>query len=253
MRNDGIFVLDDITLVCVLQACAKTGNLELSRELHFTATFSSYSLSCYLASAVVYAYGSCASSMDVKPILDGLIEPDLVTWNACVASYAGEGNLIISLQMAQEMQLSGSNPDEVTFVSLISASSHAGLIYQGLEFFESMSRDYFVTPDLKHYGTILDLLGRAGDFQKLQCVVSILPSQTDLATWLCLLGACRIHGNVELAKLAFDSAVRLQPKEAAPYILMSKIYIDSGLPHLAEEVDKLRPQGCKETSWLESD
>jgi pentatricopeptide repeat protein len=260
LRHGGMHVLDDITLVCVLQACARTGSFELSRELHFAATCASKNaLSCYLASALAYAYGSCACSTDTESILGGLIEPDLVTWNACVASYAGEGNLRASLRIAAQMQLAGSDPDEVTFVSLISASSHAGLVDEGLFlFFGAMSEDHGLNPDLKHYGTLLDLLGRAGDFAKLRCVVRrmmmVSPSQADQATWLCLLGACRIHGNLEIAQQAFESAVKLQPKESAPYILMSRIYLDSGLPQLAEEVHSRRPQGSIiDTSWLDMD
>lgn len=111
-----------------------------------------------------------------------------------------------------------------------------------MEFVESLNRDYQLTPDLKHYSTLLDLLGRAGDFARVENLLQRMPSQADLATWLCLIGACRIHGNVELAKQAFDFAVNLQPNEAAPYILMSRIYIEAGMQYLADEVDKLRPQ-----------
>lgn len=104
MQTDCLLTLDDVIVVCVLQACGKTGSLEIARHLHFAIGFASHNLSCFLASALAYAYGSCASTGDVQAIFDGLSEPDLITWNACIAGYAGEGNLLASQRMAQEMQ-----------------------------------------------------------------------------------------------------------------------------------------------------
>ncbi|MCO5599480.1 hypothetical protein L7F22_053584 [Adiantum nelumboides] len=252
MQRDSLLDLDDVIIVCVLQACGQVGGLEIARHLHLAICFSGICVGGFLGSVLAYVYGSCASIGDLQAIFDELVELDLVTLNACIAGHAGEGNLSACEQMAYEMQLVGCMPDEITFLSLLSACSHVGLIYRGLEFVESLSRDHHLALDQKHYGTLMDLLGRAGDFGRIKSLLPTVQFQADSASWLCLLGACRIHGNVKLARQAFNAAVSMQPNESAPYILMSGIYLEAGMQDLAEEVDKLRSHGFNDSvGWQE--
>ncbi|KAI5059977.1 hypothetical protein GOP47_0024397 [Adiantum capillus-veneris] len=254
MQRDGLLTLDYVIIVCVLQACGKTGNLEVARHLHFVVCFSGPSVSGFLASVLAYAYGSCARIGDLQAIFDVLVEPDLITMNSCIAGHAGEGNLLACEQMALEMQLVGCKLDGITFASLLSACSQVGLVYRGLEFAESLSRDHQLALDPKHYSTLLDLLGRAGDFNRIENLTQTSGFQADSTSWLCLLGACRIHGNIAMARHAFDAAVRMRPNESAPYILMSGMYVKAGRQDLAEEVDKLRSQVFKDgMAWPELD
>ena len=99
-------------------------------------------------------------------------------------------------------------------------------------------------PDFKHYVCIVDLLGRAGGLDMVENLLQSFPGNDDISLWLCLLGACRAHGNVMLGKCAFDNAVKLQPEEAAPYVLMSKIYNDAGLKECSAMIDYLRQHAC---------
>lgn len=183
---------------------------------------------------------------DAQAVFDTWPERDVVSWSALIAGYARTGNYEASLQIYEKMQGARVKPNEVTFLSLLSACSHSGLVEKGVEYFESMCREYGLIQNIEHYVSIIDLLARAGDFTRVQDLLARMPMQPDLSLCICLLGACRKYGNVELGKQAFDRAVSLQPKYAASYILMSNIYAKAGLFDCAKEVDISRQ---KEGAW----
>lgn len=193
--------------------------------------------------------------VDAQAVFDALHKPDMVIWSTLIAGYCREGNSGAIFHKFEAMQLAGIKPDRVTFLSLLSACSHDGLVDKGIEYFELMSRDYGLSSEVKHFVSLFDLLGRAGDFRRLKGILSRMPVQPDVAVWLCLLAACRNHGNVEMGKFAYDCAVQLQPKEAAAYVLMSNIYADAGMFDSANQVDTSRQKvGAWENpgqSWLE--
>lgn len=143
-----------------------------------------------------------------------------------MAVHAGDESY--SLCMLEKMKLTGLKPDKVTCTSVLSACSHSGLVVEGLEY---MSSDIGTIRECTHFNILVDLLGRAGDFKRLECLVKGVPIEADLSIWLSVLGACSTHGNLELAKLAFDRAVLMEPNQASVYVLMSNVYAEAGLPN----------------------
>lgn len=248
---------DDVTHTCLLQACGNTGRLETVQEIHRTLISTNHEedLSSFLASTLINAYGRCARIEDAKAVFDAIPCPDVVSWNAVISVYARQGNHGASLYYYSEMLTAGIKPDRVTFLSLLCACSHAGLEEEGLDYFESMSRDHGISPQIEHYASIIDLLGRAGCFGEVEAMLSVIPMQPDLAMLLCLLGACRKHRKVALGEQMFHWAVRLHPTHAAAYVMMSNIYADAGyLEHaetlklVGEQAGALAKPGC---SWIE--
>lgn len=237
---------DEITLVWVLQACSLAGSLGMLQEMHHRLVDGGRKLSPLLGNSLITAFGRCASMVDGQAVFDALPEADVVSWNALIAGYARQGDTAESLQCYEKMRAAGMPPDLVTFVSLLSACSHAGLVAEGIAYFESMSRDDGITPEIEHYVCMVDLLGRAGCFDRIQELLARMPMQPSFAVWLCLLGACRKHGKVELGEQAFAAAVRLHPNHAAPYVLMSSIYADAGLVDNAKQIKNLRDA---EVAW----
>eukprot|EP00250_Pteridium_aquilinum_P016135 c22959_g5_i1 orf=71-2851(+) len=223
-------VLDDVTLICLLQACGETGSLELCEELYFVIVSAGYDRVGSVISALVHTYGNCASMVDGQAAFDGLCEPDIKPWTACITGHAGEGNVAASLHMLELLNLSGLMPDEITLSSALLACGHTGNIVKAFEYFNSMSGDHGIVPDLKHYGIMVELLGRAGDFERMKHMLVGMPMEADAAIWLCMLGACCVHGNAGLAKEAFNRTLNLQPNQASAYILMSNAYVDFVLP-----------------------
>eukprot|EP00250_Pteridium_aquilinum_P021971 c25273_g2_i4 orf=128-1849(+) len=221
-----------VTLTRILQACSATGSLNYCKQLHFEVVSAGYDQNSSIAATLISAYGGCSSMLDSLSVFHGVSEPDLTTWNACIAGHAGDGDFSLSFYRFENMRLAGMIADGVTFLKIISACARTALVVEGLEYFESMCFDYGICPDMKHYGCVLDLLGRTGDFKRIECFLEGIPMQVDVTFWLGLLGACT-RGNLELAERAFRNAVNLQPKQSTAYVLMSNIYADAGLQECA--------------------
>lgn len=243
MLTQGVNI-DDATQGCMLRSCSTTGSLEDCRHLHHSILWTMDNLNPLLATGLIHAYASCASSSDAEAMLNSLLASDVVSWNALMAGFVQAGDYDVAFQKFEDMLAAGVNPNEVTFLPLLSACCQIGLTQKGVKYFESMSEVYHVTPKIHHYGSIIDLLGRAGDFNRIEELLSTMQMQPDLAMWLGLLGACRVHGNVDLGKLSYDHAVRIQPKQAAAYVLMSNMYVDAGMQDQASEVDLFRQKAC---------
>ena len=167
---------------------------------------------------------------DANRVFDAVLDPDVAVWTACIAGYAVEGDCIAGLKTFDEMQTTGIRPNKVTLTSILSACSHSGLVVMGLKYFtSSITRKYYVSLDLSHYGSLVDLLGRVGDFKRLESMLNELPLKADMNIWFCVLSACRIHGNEELGKHTFIHALNLHSNQTAAYDLMMNIYADSRL------------------------
>ena len=219
--------LNDITIISILQASGETGCLEMAKVLHFDIVSVGYGHIPLVATTLIYAYGSCASMVDAETVFEELSKPDIVSWTACIDGHVGEGNAMGTLQMFYKLCVEGMRPSNLTFNSVLLVCSHVGLISEGHVIFQSMSIYYGISPDLKQYGIMIDLLGRAGDFKRVEDMLHRLPMKAGLTIWLCLLRACHTHGNVDLAKEAFHNATQLQPNQPSTYILMSNICADS--------------------------
>ncbi|MCO5557960.1 hypothetical protein L7F22_011534 [Adiantum nelumboides] len=240
-------MLDDVTFLCILQASSETGFVEICKHLHFEVVCAGLDSIFSVVATLIHAYGSSASMIDAQVVFDELQELHTASWNTNIAGNAGEGNEIQSLQIFEALRLTaGLKPDEVTFLIVLSACSHSGLVAQALEYFDSMTRNHDLVPDSRHYGIMINLLGRAGNFRHIEGMLRQMPIQANLSVWLCLLGACRLHGNVAFAMEAFKQAVRLQPTHVTAYVLMSNIYGDAGLHKCADDVEQLRKERCGE-------
>ncbi|KAH7365634.1 hypothetical protein KP509_18G038700 [Ceratopteris richardii] len=222
---------DSVTLLCSLKACSETENVEVCTQLHHIIVSSMGDANLLLNNSLIDAYGCCIRTEDLKASFDCLCEHDVVSWTACISGHARRGDFALTLQMFEEMLSTGIKPDEIAFLSLVSACSHAGLVLEGVNYFNSMTIDHVIAPNPKHFASAVDLLGRAGNFIMLKALITKMPFKTDMNIWLSLLAVCRTHGNSELGKHAFDCAVQLQPLESTIYVLMSNMYADSVLQY----------------------
>ena len=219
-------VADDATLVCVLQACGNLGCICFCRELHFIVISTGHIKSSLMITTLIHAYGNCGSMIDAELLINELPKADVVTWSACLAGYAKQGNLIASLQILKQMEWMVYTPNGVTFLSVFNACNHAGLVYIGVQYFILMQSHYRINPDFKCYASMIDMMGRAGDFIRVENLLNKTPKQNG-NIWICMLGGCHIHGNMELGTYAFQHAVELHPEDAAAYVSMANIYSNS--------------------------
>eukprot|EP01018_Ginkgo_biloba_P037442 Gb_29881 [translate_table: standard] len=216
------------TIVSVLLACANLGALQQGKWIHNYIIRSGFESDAFVQTALIDMYAKCGNVEIARNLFDTMPERNVVAYSAMIAGYGMHGYGEDALVLFSQMQQTGMKPNRITFICVLSACSHAGLVDEGWQYFDSMSRDYCITPSVEHYACMVDLLGRAGHLEQAQNFIENMPVDPNAGVWGALLGACRIHCNIELgervARILFD----LEPGNAGYYVLLSNIYAAAG-------------------------
>ena len=241
-----------ITFLNLLNAC---GALEQVKEVHAQVIESGLSSETRVGNALVHMYAKCGSINDSREVFDKMVVRDVISWNAIIGALAQHGCGGDALQYFAKMEMAGVRPNEVTFVGVLSACSHAGLVDEGRDYFSCMSKDYGIVPTMEHFGCMVGLLGRAGQLDEAECIIQDMPFNANASVWGALLGACRAHGNVMVAERAADQCLKIDPMDATTYVLLSHIYASAGMWDNVAKLGKLMMErGVKkeaERSWIE--
>ncbi|GAB4856379.1 Putative pentatricopeptide repeat-containing protein At3g11460, mitochondrial [Ancistrocladus abbreviatus] len=219
---------DAVTLLGVLSSCAYIGARSVGSEVERQIELCGFGSNTFLKNALIYMHGRCGNLVKARAIFDEMPDKSLVSWTAIMGAYGIHGQGEIATELFDEMLTTGICPDRTVFVSVLSACSHAGLTDKGLAYFYAMKSDYGLQPEPEHYSCMVDLLGRAGRLEEAYKLITSMPVKPDAAVWGALLGACKIHKNVELAELAFKRVTELEPTNIGYYVLLSNIYLDVG-------------------------
>ncbi|KAL5821583.1 hypothetical protein ACOSQ3_023465 [Xanthoceras sorbifolium] len=220
---------NDFTFAGVLNACADNAAEELGKQVHAHMTRIGFDPYSFAASALVHMYSKCGNVENAKGVFDGIPRPDIVSWTALINGYAQNGLPDKALEYFELLLKSGTQPDHIVFVGVLSACTHAGLVDKGLEYFYSIKEKHGLTHTADHYACIVDLLARSGRFEEAEGIISKMPMKPDKFLWASLLGGCRIHGNLELAKQAAEALFEIEPENPATYITMANIYAIAGM------------------------
>ncbi|XP_040937662.1 pentatricopeptide repeat-containing protein At1g11290, chloroplastic [Gossypium hirsutum] len=214
---------DSITLLAVIQACSILASLHLARTLHAVIIRCFLECQLELDTAVLDLYMKCGSLTYARKVFDNMKGRNIISWSTMLSGYGMHGHGKEALHLFDQMKAL-IKPDHVTFVSILSACSHAGLINEGWECFDSMVRDFGVTPTSEHYACMVDLLGRAGQLNQALEFIEKMPVRPEAGVWGALLGACRIHSNVELAEIAAKSLLNLDAENPGSIEIKGKMY-----------------------------
>jgi pentatricopeptide repeat protein len=256
MQHEGVQP-DPATYVGVLNACANVVALEEGRRTHERIIQSRCESNVFVKSSLVDMYAKCGSMEDACRVFNTMPAHDVVSWNAMIGGYAIHGHGKEALKQFEQMREEGVQPDDTTFVCLLSACSHSGLVDEGLRFYSSMSTVYMISVNLQHYTCMIDLLGRAGRLHEAENMVLAMPYKPQVAAWMALLGACRIHGNVEMGERAAKQVLELEPENAAGYVLLSNLYTATGNRDLSENIERQRKERSVKKhpgrTWIEVD
>ncbi|KAI0495116.1 hypothetical protein KFK09_025263 [Dendrobium nobile] len=249
MRKAGI-TPDRATFSSILSATANLTLLVLGKQIHSSALQLGISSNVFVGSALLDMYAKCGCLDDTHQAFDEMPVQNIVTWNALVTAYGQNGRAKDAINLFDEMLRQGIKPDSVTFLSILSACSHSGLVEQGLQYFHAMKE-----PRKEHYACAVDLLGRVGRFDELESLLHQMPFDADEIIWNSVLNSCRKHRNEKLAAKAAEKLFAMELGDAAPYIIMSNIYSQSGRWNEAAGVKKMmRDRGVKKEkgcSWVE--
>ncbi|KAG7963256.1 hypothetical protein I3843_09G109900 [Carya illinoinensis] len=242
------------TYSSVFGACASTGSLEQGKWVHAHMTKSGVKLVAFVGNTLLDMYSKSGSIEDATKVFDRLGKRDLVSWNSMLKGYARHGLGKETLQRFEEMLRIPIQPNDVTFLCVLSACSHAGLLDEGHYYFELMKK-YMIEPHVAHYVTIVDLLGRAGLLDRALKFISEMPIEPTAAVWKALLGACRMHKNMDLGAYAAERVFELDPYDSGPHVLLSNIYASAGRWDDVMKVRKMmKESGVKKQpacSWVE--
>ncbi|BAT95859.1 hypothetical protein VIGAN_08267800 [Vigna angularis var. angularis] len=218
---------DEVAVVAALAACARLGGLELGRRIHHKYDGGSWQRGTLrgFTCAVVDMYAKCGS-IDTALDVFRRTSDDMRTtflYNSILSGLAHHGLGEHAMAVFEEMRLLGLKPDEVTFVALLCACGHNGLVDDGKRLFESMLSVHGVIPHTQHYGCMVDLLGRAGRLDEAYCLIQNMPFKANAVIWRSLLSASKIHGDVALARLASHELLAMEHDHGAPYVMLSNV------------------------------
>ncbi|XP_068666778.1 pentatricopeptide repeat-containing protein At1g11290, chloroplastic-like [Aristolochia californica] len=239
---------DYVAMLSIIGACSKLASLMQARQLHGVTIQSSFQRELIVQTALVDLYVKCGSLEYARMVFDRMRDRNRISWSTIISGYGMHGRGKEALELFNRMKAS-MKPDHIIFVSVLSACSHAGLIEEGWHCFNSMVVDFDITPRTEHYACMVDLLGRAGKLNEAVEFMKNMPMKPDAGVWGSLLGACRIHSNVELAEWAAKSLFEIDPENSGRYVLLSNIYLSSGKRQEADQVRALmRRRGVKKTA-----
>ncbi|WCJ32084.1 Pentatricopeptide repeat (PPR) superfamily protein [Euphorbia peplus] len=247
---------DDCSFVCVIRACSNLSSPSQGKQIHALAMKSDIPSNLVsVNNALVAMYSKCGGLEDARRLFDRMPERNNVSFNSIIAGYAQHGAGMESLNLFERMLESGVAPTRITFISILSACAHTGKVKDGKLYFNMMKEKYGIEPESEHFSCMIDLLGRAGKLHEAEELIKRMPFSPGSIGWAALLGACRTHGNMEIAETAANEFLKLEPTNAIPYVTLANMYCSAGKWENLTRIRRLmRDRGIKKNpgcSWIE--
>ncbi|XP_058106940.1 pentatricopeptide repeat-containing protein At1g11290, chloroplastic-like [Magnolia sinica] len=220
---------NEFTFASILPAYASLASLEQGKQVHARIVRSKCGLDVSVGNALIDMYFKCGSSADAELAFTTMENRDVVSWTVMIAGYGQHGMGSEALEIFEAMRSKGIKPDGITFLGSLSACSHCGLVDEGLRIFRLMIDVYGIKPKKEHYACVVDMLGRAGRLKEAERFIEDMGIGSDASSWEALLGACTIHGEIELGERSAEKIMELEPEKNGPYVLLSNIYAEKGM------------------------
>lgn len=219
---------DRHTLSSVLSASTGLVDLHVGKQVHQLVT-KTVIADIPVNNSLITMYSRCGAIKDARTIFDEMKQKkDVISWNAMIGGYASHGVAIEALELFQLMKELNVQPTHITFIAVLNACAHAGIVEEGRKHFKSMISEFGIRPQVEHYASLVDIIGRQGQLELAMNLINTMPFKPDKAVWGAFLGACRVHNNVQLAQVAAEALMRLEPESSAPYVLLYNMYADLG-------------------------
>ncbi|CAN4095608.1 unnamed protein product [Withania somnifera] len=238
MGNEGV-VVDKFLAASMLSACTRVGALKQGEWIVEHVKKSGIDLDSKLAATIIDMYCKCGCLDKGVQFFKGLLRKGISSWNCMIGGLAMHGKGEAAIEVLKEMETEKVAPDYITFVNLLSACAHSGLVEEGKHYFRYMKEVYGIEPGMEHYGCLVDLFGRAGLLVEARRVINEMPMSPDVGVLGALLGACRIHKNIELGEVIGKKVVELEPQNSGRYVLLANLYAYAGRWEDAANIRKL--------------
>lgn len=230
---------DDVTMVSVTSACGALGDLDLASQLH-KCVFQAKAMEksdLLMMNSLIDMYGKCGKMDLAYRVLSSMKERNVSSWTSMIVGYAMHGYVRDALECFRCMREAGVRPNHVTFIGVLSACVHGGMVQEGKYYFSMMKNEYGIAPMLQHYGCMVDLLGRVGLLEEARGTIEGMPMKANVVIWGCLMGACEKHGHVKMGEWVAKHLQQLEPWNDGVYVVLSNIYASNGM---WEEVRRMR-------------
>ncbi|XP_023748048.1 pentatricopeptide repeat-containing protein At4g16470 isoform X2 [Lactuca sativa] len=245
MRQNGL-TPDQFTFSSVFRACATLATLEQGKRAHGVMIKTQMNGNLVVNSALIDMYFKCSCPYDGHLVFNKASDKNIVTWTSLISGYGQHGRVKEVLDAFHRMINEGFRPNSVTFLVVLSACSHGGLVKEGWEYFQSMRRNYGITPGEKHYAAMVDILGRSGRLDEAFEFVKSAPCKDHPVIWGALIQACKVYGNMDMVKIAAKKYFELESDNVGKYVVLSNAYATfSQWDNVAEIRSGLKELGMK--------
>ncbi|KAL6853934.1 hypothetical protein ACP4OV_019963 [Aristida adscensionis] len=246
---------DLFTISSVMNACASLAVARTGEQIQCLATKSGFDRFTIMGNTCIHMYARSGNVDAATLRFQEMESRNVVSWSSVISSHAQHGCAKNALRIFNEILDAMVMPNEITFLGVLTACSHGGLVDEGLRYYEIMEKEYGLTPSIKHCTCVVDLLGRAGRLADAEAFIRNSVFHDDPVVWRSLLASCRIHGDIERAQVVADRIMELEPSSSASYVMLYNMYLDAGDLSLASKTrDLMKERGVKKEpglSWIE--
>ncbi|PKI44484.1 hypothetical protein CRG98_035119 [Punica granatum] len=254
MVNSGAMP-NHFTYSCTLSACALTSSLLLGQQVHVRVVKYGMPNSVVLLTSLVDMYAKCGDIVSASRVFQKMQNKNSVSWNSIIGGLARHGLGTRALEMFEQMIEEGTKPDQVSFVNVLYACGHVGLVREGEAYFKSMKVKYGIEAELKHYACMVDLYGKAGELDKAERLIKEMPIEPDVVVWGAFIGASAMHSTRKLSEFAVQGIERLKKDHPAVYSMFLKIHAEEGswseVTELKRMLGRKHVEKQKAGSWVE--
>jgi pentatricopeptide repeat protein len=229
--------ISTFTFASLISAAATVGLLTRGQQLHAVSLKIGFGSDRGIGNSLVSMYSRCGYQEDASGAFEEMNDRNVISWTSMISGLAKHGYAERALELFHDMISAGVKPNDVTYIAVLSACSHAGLVKEGRDHFRLMQKDHGLVPRMEHYACVVDLLGRSGLVEEALDFINKMPCKADALVWKTLLGACKVHDNMDIGQIAANHVIELEPQDPAPYVLLSNLYADAAL---WDQVAKIR-------------
>ncbi|KAL2543409.1 putative Pentatricopeptide repeat-containing protein [Abeliophyllum distichum] len=245
-----------VTYSSVLRGCSSMASLELGIQIHAMSIKSLYDQDDAVSNALIDMYAKCGRIKDARMVFDTMRKQDVVSWNSMVSAYSMHGLGSEALNVFENMRNTDIRPNQLTFIGVLSACTNTGSLERGQAYFSLMQEDYGIEPCMEHYTCMVSLFGRLGHLDRAVKLIKEIPLEPSVMVWRSLLGACVVHNDVELGRIAAECVLEMEPQDEATYVLLSNIYATArrwdDVASVRKSMKKKRVKKEPGLSWIEN-